>query len=180
MRAAMGIPADSLAIVHVGSFTYPKNHSFILETACALKDQHKNFLVILVGDGPQRQEIESSASAKGLTDSCLFTGVREDIADILQAADLFIMPSHYEGFPLTLVEAQAAGLPCLVSDKITRKSDLTGLVEYVDISRGVSPWVDRIRTLKPVQRENTTDSIITAGYSITHAARELQEIYDAQ
>ena len=177
MRNRLGIPDETLVMVHVGSFTYPKNHQFIIEMAESLIKKGEKILFILIGEGPLRNDIVSSISEKKLSSLFLCTGIREDIADILQASDLFVMPSHYEGFPLTMVEAQASGLPCLVSDRITRKADLTGLVEYLSIDQGVELWVDRIGTSLQRTRRSESERIREAGFSITHAAGMLEELY---
>ena len=177
MRKMMGIPKETFVIVHVGSFTYPKNHRFIIELAQALTKRTRNMLFILIGDGPLRNEIEALVAEKDLSSSFRLTGTRSDIADILQASDLFVLPSRYEGFPLTMVEAQAAGLPCIVSDRITPKADLTGLVEYLSIDHGVAPWVDRISSVIPSPRKSGSEQIVAAGFSIAQAAKVLEEIY---
>jgi glycosyltransferase involved in cell wall biosynthesis len=116
IRAGLGIPAEAPVIGHSARFSEAKNHKALLEVAAALGRDLPNLHWLLVGDGPLRPAIEERARALGLTARIHFTGWRDDVPDLLSAMDLFFFPSLWEGFGLALVEAQAAGLPCVASD----------------------------------------------------------------
>ena len=109
MRDKLGI-GDKFVVGHIGNFVYPKNHVFLIDIFKVIHQKDIKSILILVGDGKLRNEIEEKIINEGLKDSVILTGVRKDIPNLLQAMDVFIMPSFYEGLPVTLVEAQAAGL----------------------------------------------------------------------
>lgn len=118
----------AFAILHVGRFAPQKNHMFLLELFYDIALLIPEARLLLAGDGPLKERIEKRADELDISDKVLFLGQRDDIPDLLQAADLFVLPSLYEGLPVSCLEAQAAGLPCLISDTIT---DETGLSEKV-------------------------------------------------
>jgi glycosyltransferase involved in cell wall biosynthesis len=122
VRRGLGIPDGATVVGHVGSFTPQKNHSKILEIAEALFARDKETYLLLVGDGPLRPEVEQLAREKGIADRVVFAGVRADVPRILTAFDVFLLPSLFEGLPIVLIEAQAAGVPCLVSRVITEEA----------------------------------------------------------
>lgn len=107
----------------------------------------------------------------------IFTGVRSDVDRLLQAMDVFVFPSLYEGFPVTLVEAQAAGLPCLISDRISAECDLTGLVTQASLEADPDVWAEEILSFKGEGRPDTRASIVAAGYDIRENAKWLQNFY---
>ena len=135
MRGALGL-SDRFVVGHVGHMEREKNHAFLLRAFCRLVADRPDAHLLLVGDGSLRPEIEAAVRALGLTGRVTLTGRRADTAALYQAMDVFAMPSLYEGLPVTLIEAQAAGLPCVVSDRITRQANAIGLVRYAGIGEG--------------------------------------------
>ncbi len=138
---------DSIVIGHVGRFTEQKNHIFLLDIVAILKEIIPNVKLVLVGDGPLQKVMEKKVEDLKLENHVEFLGIRSDIHELLQVFDLFLMPSHHEGLPLTLIEAQSAGLPCLISNKITVEADMKiGLVHFLPI---INPhdWVVKIMNL---------------------------------
>lgn len=131
-RAALGL-SGCFVVGHVGHFEREKNHAFLLKAFSHLAAERADARLLLVGDGSLRPEIESAAASLGLSGRVVFTGRRADTAALYQAMDVFAMPSLYEGLPVTLIEAQAAGLPCIASDRITRQANAIGLVQYAGI-----------------------------------------------
>lgn len=124
VRAELGIPGDALVVGHAGRFFSQKNHRFLVEIAASLFRREPGARLLLIGDGPDRAEIEGRVAQRGIADRVIFAGLRPDVPRLmLGAMDVFVMPSLYEGLPLVGIEAQAAGLPCILSDVITDELD---------------------------------------------------------
>ena len=140
-RKKLNISDNELLIGHVGRFSPSKNHSFLIEIAKELIDKNNKIKLILVGIGDLRKDIEVKVKALGIESNVYFTGLREDIPNILNNSNLFILPSIYEGLGLVLLEAQASNLPCLVSEAIQPEVDLgVGLVKRLNLSVGAKVW----------------------------------------
>ena len=177
LRAKLSISENQLLLGHVGRFMPQKNHSFLLEIFASVAEKKPDTRLMLIGSGVHQADAEKKAAELGITDKVLFIGSVENVSDYLQAMDLFVMPSLFEGLPVTGIEAQAAGLPCIFSDTITRELAITDLAEYLPIN-SIDPWVERIcRADASLPRKNAEDQIIRAGYSIDHTAAQLREFY---
>ncbi|PFP29490.1 glycosyl transferase family 1 [Bacillus sp. AFS073361] len=179
IRAELKVNDESLIIGHVGRFSTPKNHLFLIEIYKEVIKVHPNSKLILVGDGPLLLEIKSKVSEYNLTEKVEFLGVRSDVDHLLQAFDLFIFPSFYEGLPVTVIEAQGAGLPCLISDSITQEVDMgLNLVEFFPISNK-DVWIERIKKIEPdkVQRFLSVPVLSKKGYDIKDTSKQLQDFY---
>jgi glycosyltransferase involved in cell wall biosynthesis len=150
VRAEFGIPADAFVIGHVGRFTEQKNHAFLLEIAAAVRARDPGVYFLLVGDGELRAEIEARAAALGLTERVIFVGLRPDVPRLmLGAMDAFLLPSRYEGLPLVLMEAQAAGLPAVYSDNTSTEADIVpALVHRLPLSLPASGWAETLLALR--------------------------------
>lgn len=136
-----------------------------------------NAVLILVGDGDLKNEILEKTNKMNIDDSVIFTGVRSDIFELLNAFDLFIMPSFYEGLPVSVIEAQASGLKCLLSDTITKEVDITGNVEFMSLEKSPKEWAEKIVSMLPYERKNTQQKIIDAGYDIKSTAEWFTDFY---
>ncbi len=177
VRKNMGI-YDKFVMGHVGRLTYPKNHEFLIEVFNDFLKKEPNSILLLVGDGELRNLIKQKIKSLNLEDNIKLTGKRDDIADLLQAMDVFVFPSHFEGLPVTLVEAQAAGLPCVVSDNITKQVKITDNIEYIKLTSPTSTWVDKIIEIKENHvRRDEEEYIVSAGFDIRTVANSLQEFY---
>ena len=179
-RTALGIPDNAFVVGHVGRFAPVKNHTFLIEVFSELHQKNPNSILLLVGGGELLEAVRTDVRRRGLTDSVLFTGMREDVPDLLQAMDVFLFPSRYEGLPLTLVEAQAAGLPCIISDKVPGECAVTNLVEQVSLKESVAQWAERVLARTEKVRRNTWEEIVSAGYDINGNAARLQHYYTEQ
>jgi glycosyltransferase involved in cell wall biosynthesis len=148
VRRDLGIPADALVVGHVGSFTPQKNHRKLLEIAEALFARNKRAYLLLVGDGALRPQVERLAREKAIADRLVFAGVRDDVPRILAAFDVFLLPSLFEGLPVVLIEAQAAGVPCVVSQVITEESRMVedGYVA-LGLDDSASKWAEACESL---------------------------------
>jgi glycosyltransferase EpsF len=124
VRRELDLPADSPVIVHIGRFVPVKNHGFLISIAHAMRQIDPSVVFLLVGDGPGRGEITRAVEECGIQSNVRFAGIRNDVPRILKACDAFVLPSLYEGFPMSYLEAQAAGLGCVISSAIASASDL--------------------------------------------------------
>lgn len=177
MRRELDIDANAFVVGHVGRFNTVKNHSFLLDVFAKVRERRSHSYLLLVGDGDLRKETEAKVANMGLSKSIIFTGVRSDVPDLMQAMDCFVFPSLYEGLPLTLIEAQAAGLPCVVSDGVPVECAKTDLVEHVSLHDGVETWADRILAKVGFLRAATKEEIALAGYDIEANALWLENYY---
>jgi len=153
VRLELGIPVDAPVVGHVGRFVTAKNHSFLLEIAAEIAKRRPDVHFLLVGDGPLGPQIQAKAASMGFNGSMHFAGRRTDVPRLMRGAmGVFIFPSSWEGLPLTLIEAQAAGLPCISTDNVT---------DEVNIVRELSIRLDRSRT--SAEWAQTTVTILERG-----------------
>ena len=177
VRAELEIPENAFVVGHVGRFAPPKNHNFIVEIfAEVLKVKHNSFL-LLVGDGDLKGKIEALTNDLGIRDNVVFAGVRSDVNRILQAMDMFLFPSIYEGLPLSIIEAQAAGLPCLISDKVPIECQKTNLVRQIPLKESRTVWRDAVIDAGKVVKRDTSKEISDAGFDICQNAKWLEDFY---
>ncbi len=168
---------------HVGNFDYAKNHTFILQVFAEVKKTIPDAKLMLVGGGENMPKFQTMACGLGIQDSVIFTGPVSDTAPYMSAMDMVLMPSHYEGMPLTLVEEQANGLRCVVSDTITRNADLTGNLTYLSLDDPMEKWGETIAATlnNPQDRVKTSQVAITKikdyGYDIHQEAKKLLGCY---
>lgn len=183
MRARLGLPANALIIGHVGRFTPEKKQAFLVEiTAEAVKRGARAHL-LLVGDGPLRREVEQRAAALGIRRHVLFAGDRDDVPAIMGAAiDAFVFPSLHEGLGLVVVEAQAAGLPCLVSDRVPREADVVpGLIRRLPLEQGPAAWARHVLEISAgpqVSRTAALAAVESSPFNITRSVEAMTRIYD--
>lgn len=170
--------ADELVIGHVGRFNLPKNHPFLLEIFSALLKKEPNAILLLVGGGDDMPKIQAKARELGITGHVRFLGVRSDVADLMQAMDVFVFPSLYEGLPVTMVEAQTSGLPCMISDKVPEECIITeGLVDVMPLSASADAWADKILEKRAIPRTDHSEEVAAHGFDIEAEALKLQEFY---
>ena len=174
VRAELGLD-DAFTVMHVGRMIYAKNHEFLLDSFAELLNTEPGAKLVLVGDGELRSEIEAKA-AQLPEGSVLLLGTRTDIPRLLQAADVFAFPSRFEGMPVTMVEAQAAGLPCIKSDSITGECIVTDRVTSVPTD-DPKAWADAILAAKEAPRTDRLTDIQRSGYDIVSAADKLTRFY---
>lgn len=175
-RRKYGIAEGELLLGHVGRFNYPKNHGFLIDVFEAVQKRTAARLM-LVGDGSFRKEIEEKVGRLGLTDKVIFTGVRDDVADLLQAMDVFVFPSIYEGLPVTVIEAQASGLPCLISTQVPAECMITDLARRAPLGDSSEKWADQILDIMQMVRRDTSQEIANAGFDVIKNAGKLEKYY---
>ncbi len=178
VRDEFGIKEGSLVIGHVGRFHMPKNHSFLVDIFAEIVKMNPDAKLLLVGGGYGVAAIYEKAKALGLSEKVIFAGIRSDVNRLLQAMDIFVFPSLYEGLPVTLVEAQAAGLPCVISDKVPTECVLTDdLVTVRKLSDPAEYWAAHILSRIPMRRTDRSSEISSRGYDIVCSAKWLEAFY---
>jgi glycosyltransferase involved in cell wall biosynthesis len=183
VRREFDIPRDALVLGHVGSFHTPKNHAFLGEVgACALRREPR-VCVFCVGAGPLREPFRAQLEHAGVR--AIFAGHRSDIPRLLRAMDVFVFPSIYEGLPLALVEAQAAGLPGVVSDQVTREVDVVpGLLRWLPLSSGAERWASEVleaaHIASPLRLPSAgLDAMRCSPFSVEASFASMRSIYHA-
>lgn len=181
MKESLGI-AGKKVIGHVGRFFAQKNHPFLIDIFNEIHKKDPDTVLLLVGGGELDDSLKNQMKQKvcdlGLSDSVQFLGVREDVPDIMQAFDLFLLPSLFEGLPVTMVEAQSSGLPCVISDKVPIQCDITGNVKVVALEDSPEKWADVVlEYLGEFERVDTFDKVSAAGFDIKENAKWLEEFY---
>ena len=178
VRRRLKLPEEALVLGHVGRFMPQKNHEFLLDVFSAAAKKEANARLLLIGDGDLRAKIEAKAQQLGLSDRVIFTGVRADVPDLLQAMDLFVLPSLYEGLPVTLVEAQASGLPCVISDRVSNECMVTrGLVTEMRLSDTPEQWAEHILSCRNAERTDRYEEVSASDYDIVDSAKRLEDFY---
>ena len=177
LRGSLGISEDTLVVGHVGRFVEVKNHLFLLEVFEEIQKQNRNTVLLLVGDGELRSKIEETITGKNLGDHLILTGFQSNTWDYYQAMDVFVMPSVFEGVPVSLVEAQTAGLPCCVSSGVPLDAAITDLVQYRSLEESPVQWARWILDRDVYLRQDTKEAVGYAGYDIAKTSRWLEEYY---
>lgn len=167
---------NRLVLGHIGRFNKQKNHDFLIDVFKAVHEKRPDALLVMVGDGHLRPAIEKKVADLGLSSNVRFLGIREDISKLMQGFDLFLFPSLFEGLPVVLVEAQAAGLNCIVSDSITSETDVSGRIQFVSLKEHPSAWADKI-LLSSYKHEDTSDLLRRNGYDTATMANWLTNYY---
>ena len=176
LRNQLRIEEDVTVFIHVGRFHEAKNQIFLLYVFAMLIKEMPNSMLLLVGDGELSSEIGKQIEQLNLKSNVKMLGARTDIPDILNAADAFLFPSKWEGLPVTVVEAQASGLPCFVSDKVTKEVGISELVQFLPIDKGAQAWGDAIKKAD-LSRKYVIDEIIQAGFDIKKSVEWLEGFY---
>ena len=179
-RREMGVGPEDILLMLVGLLTPQKNHAFLLDAFADAVARNPRLKLMLVGGGELRQPLEEQVARLHLGDSVTFTGPVRDVPDRMRAADALVLPSLYEGFPNVLVEAQLSGLPALVSDKVTRDCDMTGLLAWLPLDRAA--WAEAMAAHRPIDRDAASraarEAIALRGFDIRAAAAKLRGHYE--
>ncbi|MBO4990069.1 MAG: glycosyltransferase family 1 protein [Clostridia bacterium] len=172
VRERLGL-SDAFVVGHVGRFAPQKNHAFLIDVFSELQKRKSNAVLLLLGDGQEREAMEEKIEKLFLSDRVLFLGNKENAADYYSAMDVFVLPSLYEGLPVVGIEAQANGLPCFFADTITKEAKLTKGVSFFPLEKGSAYWAEEI--LKHSKRE--MDVTLDDAYDIEQQANHLLEAY---
>ena len=178
MREAFSVGDDTLVIGHAGRFLPVKNHAFLLKIFAEIVAIHPDSVLLLVGEGPLRKQIMEQARQMGLYEKCIFTGLRSDVNELMQMMDVLAFPSVFEGLPVTLVEAQMAGLPIVISDSVPSESILIDeLGRSMPLKASPQEWAACILEMTKVRRIDRTKEMSKAGYEVNATAKWLEEFY---
>ena len=173
MREILHIPQDSFVVGHVGRFAAVKNHEFILSVFKKLLLTQKNAVLVLVGNGMLFEKIKNKVAEMNLTEKIYFLDNRLDVPDIMNAMDVFLFPSVYEGLGIVLIEAQKAGLPCVISDCIPKAAIVSNLVTSLSLNASDQQWVDALRR----QRPQEIKYLNIDAWNMRNVIKKLEKVY---
>ena len=177
-RKELGIKDGQYLIGHVGRFDRQKNHEFIIDIFEKIVKKDNNAILLLVGIGKLEEEIKNRAKSLGIYEKIIFYGATKEVNKMMQAMDIFILPSLFEGLGIVNIEAQAAGLHCIVSDTVPEFAKINELLEFVSLKESAEKWAEKILKYKGVEcRRDTYREIVESGYDIAEDAKILMEFY---
>lgn len=179
-REKLGVGEEEKLVGHIGRFSQQKNHEFLIDIFENLHKKLPDSRLILIGDGELEDRVREKVYRQGLQDSVIFCGAVNDVSRKLQAMDLCLLPSRYEGLPVVAIEAQAAGLGCVLSENITREVQLCPNVRFVSLTGSVERWSDVCVELISMNRQDSASLLKEAGYDIGTEAERLDAFYRAR
>jgi len=177
LRAEYGLE-DKHVVGHIGRFVLQKNHTFLLKVFSKLAESDDKARLVLLGDGARLERMKYKAAQLGIAEKVMFIGNVANANEWYQAFDCFVLTSLWEGLPVVGIEAQAADLPCVFSDRITREAALSGEVEFLSVKAPVERWTDALeRAMSRTERKDNGKLIRDSGYDAALAAVKLQSRY---
>lgn len=176
-RRRLGL-ADKPVIGHVGRFAPQKNHRFLIEVFAALVEIEPHAQLVLAGEGELVDEVLEQVDTLGLEERVHYLGVRQDIASLMNAFDLLLLPSFFEGLPVVGVEAQACGLPVVTSTGVTRELPIADLAAYIPLTDTAAQWSREVQRRLATPRRDTSAEMADSGYEVVAAAQKLQQEYE--
>lgn len=177
IRRKLKINDDTFVIGHVGRFTYQKNHEFLIDVFKQVHDKLNNSLLLLIGEGPEENQMKEKAVSLGLASHVLFLGRRNDVPKLFQAMDCFVLPSRFEGLGIVGIEAQSAGLQCIFSDVVPKEVDIMGDSIFLSLEHS-ELWISEILKITSLKkRKNTEAQVDAAGYNIHSEIKRIEKFY---
>lgn len=176
VREKLGL-REELVLGHVGRFNYQKNHPYLIDIFAAVCKCRQDAALLLLGEGADQERIREKCRLLGIENKVRFLGNQKRPEDYYQAMDIFLLPSFFEGLPGVLVEAQAAGLKCFVSDTVTREAEATDLVTYLSIEQPADRWAGIIQAEAVYERQNTYRQMKEAGFDVAAQAAGYRLFY---
>lgn len=173
VRAELGLTGRTF--INVAAFSYLKNQRYLVEAFAELHRQQPDTTLLLVGDGECRSAVEEQVKAFGLTGAVRFLGHRGDIERLLNAADVFVLPSLKEGLPFSAVEAQVAGLSCIVTDGASSETKILPNFQFFDVTQPAERLAQAMGNVETLPRETAVDQVIKAGFDLASCARDLEQ-----
>ncbi len=177
VRQELGISEDAVVLGHIGQLYSVKNQGFIIDIFKEFLKYNENAYLLLIGDGTDREMLEQKITVLQLNDRVKMLGLRSDANRLYQAMDCFVFPSLHEGFPLTLIEAQASKLPCVVSDAVTEKTKLNENIAFMSIKKTPEDWCQKILELLKIDRSTVDNSNVIQNFDIKSVTKQLEQIY---
>lgn len=177
-RKELGIKDNTLVIGHIGRFVAQKNHDFLIDIFDEIHKKNNNSILLLAGQGPLMEDIKNKVKELNLDDNVKFLGQRNDVNELYQAFDVFLLPSLYEGLPVVGVEAQAAGLLCYLSDDMTKETKVLDITKFMSLNNTPKEWADNILDdVKKYKRIDTSKEMTAKNFNIKEEAKKLEEYY---
>ena len=176
-KKELGI-GDKTVVGHIGKFIKVKNHQFLLSILSQMIEQNKDIVALLIGDGELAEQMKSLAEQLSISENVYFLGVRSDIPELLMCMDLFLMPSLYEGLPVSMIEAQASGVPALISDTISKEVKIKDNVYFQSLQSGSDVWAESAQKILREKRIIDNSSLKAAGYDIKDSVLQYIKIID--
>lgn len=176
-RKELNISDNCFCIGHVGRFAYQKNHDYLIDIFKEIYLLNKNTKLLLIGDGSLINREKEKVLNLGLEENVIFLGNRNDVFDLYNAFDCFILPSRFEGLGMVIIEAQASSLHCYVSDIIPKEVKITDLVDFISLDKSPKFWAKKIMKDNIFERNNMLKDILKAGYDIEYEVKRLEKIY---
>lgn len=178
IRKQIGVTDDTFLCGHVGTFSAVKNHTFLIEVFKEVLLKKPNAMLVCCGAGALMDSVKAYAKELGVIDKVIFAGVVENCNEFMMAMDVFIFPSIFEGFPISVLEAQATGLPLFMSDVITKEVDLTPLVNRMSIKESAVLWAEKILRQQLPIRPQYNEAIALSKYNISEAVKWFEKLYE--
>lgn len=176
-RKQLGIE-NKFVLGHVGRFEKQKNHEFIINVFEKLVKKEKDSILMLIGEGELKEKIQNQIKQKHLEEKVMLFGIRNDVNNILQAMDMFIFPSIFEGFGIVAIEAECSGLPVICSDKLPKEIEITENIIKMKLDENIEKWADKILEMREkTEREEAYKQIEKHGYNIKQVAEQLEHFY---
>lgn len=179
VRKSLGISENTVVLGNVGRFSKQKNHDFLLELFKEYHDYNKDSMLILIGDGELHKYLERKVQSLGIDSSVKFLGQLNNVNKVLQAMDLFVQPSLFEGLSLAAIEAQAAGVPCIFSSTVTNETKVTSNVSFISLNAPMNVWVECCKKLIKLGHTNTVNELRKNGYDIFQESEKLDTFLKA-
>lgn len=177
-RQELGIKEDSLIIGHVGRFNKQKNHEFLIDIFQSISQKEEKAKLLLIGTGELKTKIQEKSKQMNILTKIIFLENRVDVNELMQCMDILVMPSLYEGLSLVTVEAQAASLPCVLSDTISNESKIIDKTIFVSLDKKADEWADKILELKKnCSRKNEMQQVLNKNFDINTEAKKLINLY---
>lgn len=177
-RKELNINNNTLVIGHIGRFVETKNHSFLIQIFDEIHKNNQDSKLLLAGQGPLENEIKSKVIEMGLDDAVIFLGQRDDVNELYQVFDIFLLPSLYEGLPVVGVEAQASGLLCFFTNNMTKNAKVIESTEFMSITDSAQTWALKILDAYPFfKRKDTSEQISDCNLNISVESKKLEKIY---
>lgn len=179
IRAEFNISEGGFVVGHIGRIDPPKNHFFLLDVFARIKAYERNAVLMLVGTGSLKGKLTDRVKEYGLSEDVIMTGVRNDVPELLNAMDVFLFPSIFEGLGIAAIEAQASGLHTICSDVIPKEAQVTELLEYVSLDDGVDVWAKKaLQYNNHYERKDMSFQIKQNNYDIRKIAQDIQLFYE--
>lgn len=177
LRKELGIESQ-FVIGHVGRFTYEKNHDFLIDLICSVKKKNSKAVLLLIGEGDLMPTILEKVKKNGVEDSVIFLGPRKDVNRLYQAMDVFVLPSIFEGFGIVNIEAQTAGLKCVISTAVPEEVNITGNVVRLPLENALEKWVDATLNVSG-SRKDYSEVVKQVGFDMASSAKKMELLYES-